>query len=341
MLGSRKVLLKPNKYLPDMQKTKFALIGCGRVAIRHLDMISKLGELVAVCDISESAAKETAEKYQTPYYTSLASFVQAKHLTDVVVICTPNGMHAQHAVYFLEQGFHVLVEKPMALSVADATHMITAAKTHQRFLFTVLQNRFNAPVAALYKAIQQGRLGKIFSVQVNCFWNRGDTYYKNHSWHGDAALDGGVLFTQFSHFIDLLLWYFGPVSALHAFAHNVNHQYTQLEVDEGIVSLRFEKGILGSLQFSINTFQQNMEGSLTLIGEKGTVKIGGPYLNNIVYQDTENKVEVETAMPAPLEMVYQSMLRTLQNGEAYYTSPEDSLAVVQLIEQIHAAMQTK
>ncbi|MFN3665227.1 MAG: Gfo/Idh/MocA family protein [Sediminibacterium sp.] len=324
-----------------MQKTKFALIGCGRVAMRHLDMISKLGELVAVCDINESAAKETAEKYHASFYSSIESFVQAKHLTDVVVICTPNGMHAQHAICFLELGFHVLVEKPMALSVTDATRMINAAKKHKRFLFTVLQNRFNVPIVALYKAIHQGRLGKIFSVQVNCFWNRDSIYYKNHSWHGDAALDGGVLFTQFSHFIDLILWYFGSVSAIHVFAHNVNHRYTQLEADEGIVSLRFENGILGSLQFSINTYQQNMEGSLTLIGEKGTVKIGGAYLNNIVYQDIENKIEVEAAMPAPLEMVYQSMLRTLHNGEAYYTSPEESLAVVQLIEQIHAAMQTK
>lgn len=324
-----------------MQKIRYILIGCGHVAKRHLDIITTSGELVAVCDTDEVIAKKTAEQYSVSFYTSLDQLIQHAS-ADVAVVCTPNGLHADHSICLLENGFHVLVEKPMALSVKDAQRMIDTAKNYQRHLFTVLQNRFNPAVQAVYNAIQRKELGRLFSVQVNCFWNRNQSYYDGHAWHGNEKLDGGVLFTQFSHFVDLLLWCFGPVKKLSAMMHNADHRYTTLQADEGAVLLQFENEMIGTLQFSINSFSRNMEGSLTLLAEKGTVKIGGTYLDELVYQDTEKPLHIEKKQTySSLAQVYQSMILTLQNGATFYASSEESLATIQLIEEIHVMAQTK
>lgn len=318
-----------------MQKIRFVLIGCGQVAKRHLDIIIKYGELVAVCDTDEAIAKNAELTYDTPFYTSIDQLIQSTS-ADVAVVCTPNGLHAAHTIQLLESGFHVLVEKPMALSSHDAKKMMAVAKQHQRHLFTVLQNRFNPSVQALYKAIQKENLGKLFSVQVNCFWNRNADYYIDHPWHGSREMDGGILFTQCSHFIDLLLWCFGPVKEVAAFMHNVHHSYTALAADEGAVLLQFENGMIGTLQFSVNSFKKNMEGSITLLAEKATIKIGGTYLDTITYAETEKPLFNDIhPVDVPLKLVYQSMIRTLENNEPFYTHPEESLATIQLIEQIH------
>lgn len=324
-----------------MQKIRYILVGCGQVAKRHLDIITESGQLVAICDTNEASVKTIALQYEVPFYTSLDQL--AAHVSaDVAVVCTPNGWHADHTIFLLENGFHVLVEKPMALSVKEAERMIDTAKKYERQLFTVLQNRFNPAVQAVYHAIQRNDLGKLFSVQVNCFWNREKRYYENHLWHGKASMDGGVLFTQFSHFIDLLLWYCGHVRQVTTISHNVNHEYTELGADEGAVLLQFENETIGTLQFSINSFRKNMEGSLTLLAEKGTIKIGGTYLDAITYQETEKPLQVESeGVVSSLQYVYQSMIRTLQHGEPFYTNPEESLKTIQLIEQIHAIAKRK
>ncbi|HCL05320.1 MAG TPA: gfo/Idh/MocA family oxidoreductase [Chitinophagaceae bacterium] len=341
MLVNPKVFSKQNKFLPDMQKIRYILLGCGHVAKRHLDIITESGELIAVCDTDEITAKNTALQYGVPFYTSLDQLIQNTS-ADVAVVCTPNGLHATHTISLLENGFHVLVEKPMALSVNDARRMMETAQKHQRHLFTVLQNRFNPAVEALYRAIQQNELGKLFSVQVNCFWNRDQNYYVNHAWHGNEKLDGGVLFTQFSHFIDLLHWCFGAVEKVSAITHNANHQYTALQADEGAVLLQFENGMIGTLQFSVNSFRKNMEGSLTLFAEKGTIKIGGTYLDAIVYAETAKPLMIEPDQPgSALQKVYQSMIRTLQSGDQFYTSPEESLESIMLIEHIYASAKPK
>ncbi len=324
-----------------MQKIGFVLIGCGQVAKRHLDIIIEYGELIAVCDTDETIAKNIGFTYNAPFYTSLDQLIQSVS-ADVAVVCTPNGLHAANTIQLLENGFHVLVEKPMALSVPDAKKMITVAKQYKRHLFTVLQNRFNPPIQALYKAIQQKDLGKLFSVQVNCFWNRNADYYINHPWHGSREMDGGILFTQCSHFIDLLLWCFGPVKEVAAFMHNAHHSYTALAADEGAVLLRFENRMIGTLQFSVNSLRKNMEGSITLLAEKATIKIGGTYLDAVTYAETEKPLFNDIhAVDAPLKQVYQSMIRTLENNEPFYTLPEESLATIQLIEQIHAIAKLK
>lgn len=324
-----------------MQKIRFVLIGCGQVAKRHLDIIIEYGELIAVCDTVEAIAKNTGLTYDTPFYTSIDLLIQNVS-ADVAVVCTPNGLHALHTIQLLQSGFHVLVEKPMALSVQDAKKMMAAAKQYQRHLFTVLQNRFNPPVQTLYKAIQREEFGELFSVQVNCFWNRNADYYLNHPWHGSREMDGGILFTQCSHFIDLLLWCFGPVKEVAAFMHNIHHSYTALAADEGAVLLKFENGMIGTLQFSINSFQKNMEGSITLLAEKATIKIGGAYLDTVTYAEMGKPLFSDIhPVDAPLKQVYQSMIRTLENNEPFYTHPEESLATIQLIEQIHSIANLK
>ncbi|MBL0882499.1 MAG: Gfo/Idh/MocA family oxidoreductase [Chitinophagaceae bacterium] len=320
-----------------MNKTKFAIVGCGQIAKKHLIQIEAIGTLVAVCDSDPARMTALINQPEILFFSSLEKLLSARLPIDVIVICTPNGLHASQAQLCLNAGYHVLVEKPLALTEKDALATIETAIQSKRYLFTVLQNRFNDPVKAVYQAIRDGKLGNIFSVQVSCFWHRDADYYE-HSWHGDKTLDGGVLFTQFSHFIDLLLWYFGEVKELSVMMHNVNHPQTSLPEDEGAILLRFEKDIIGTVQFTTNAYQKNMEGSITIIAEKGTIKIGGAYLNEIVYQETESLISAASAdSQKSLEQVYHSMLCTLQYGEPYYVDPKESVNTIALIERIYKA----
>ena len=183
----------------------FAIIGCGRIAQRHAEHISKRGTLVAVCDTVAEKADEMAAKYNAKAYYSIERLLADAPTVDVAAICSPNGLHAAHSIACLNSGYNVLCEKPMALSASDCGEMIKAAERNNKRLFSIKQNRFNPPVAAVKKIIDEGKLGKIYSVQLSCFWNRNEDYYHN-SWKGTKMLDGGTLFTQFSHFIDLLYW---------------------------------------------------------------------------------------------------------------------------------------
>src|SRR4029077_9039085 len=195
---------------------QFAIVGCGRIAQRHAEHIHNVGNLVAVCDIVPEKAADIAGKYKASFYNNIDELLKQEKKVDVISVCTPNGLHAEHSIKALQAGFHVLCEKPMALTTQDCSAMIHAAERSNKRLFIVKQNRFNPPVAAVKNLIDEGRLGKIFSVQLNCFWNRNPAYYKN-SWKGTKALDGGTLFTQFSHFIDLLYWMIGDVDRVQAF----------------------------------------------------------------------------------------------------------------------------
>lgn len=321
-----------------MRKPGFAIVGCGHIAKRHLRQIISFGTLVAVCDTDSEKAKQFAKPYLTPFFSSLNDLLTARLEVDVMVICTPNGLHAEQAILCLKNGFHVLVEKPLALNEYDAWQVVQTAKEYDRHVFTVLQNRFNEPVQKVYAAIQNGSLGRLFTVQVNCFWNRDQAYYQ-HPWHGNKQLDGGTLFTQFSHFIDLLLWYFGPVSEINAFMNNANHNYTQLKEDEGAVLLRFENGMIGTIQFSTNAYRKNMEGSVTILAEKGTIKIGGAYLNEIVYEESEEPMNAGiTNIDASLQKVYQSMIGTLHRAEKYYADVQESVHTISLIERIYSSI---
>jgi len=272
---------------------KFCIIGCGRIAQRHAEHINGLGQLIAVCDVVEERAKALAAKYGADHYTSVDEMLSAAGSTIgsaagqavVVAVCTPNGLHAKHSIKALNKGFHVLCEKPMALTVGDCRNMIDAAEKAGRQLFIVKQNRFNPPVAAVKRLIEEGRLGKLYSLGLSCFWNRDADYYAN-SWKGTRDMDGGTLFTQFSHFIDLLYWIAGDIQDARGFTGNFAHKDIQIE-DTGVISLKFYNGAIGTINYTVNSHGKNMEGSLSLFGEKGTVKIGGQYLNELEYQDIE------------------------------------------------------
>ena len=193
---------------------KVSILGCGRIGTRHASHVRALGTLTGVCDLDQSALEPAVAGSGAKMYSNLEDMLaDQKGKTDLVSVCTPNGLHAEHTIRSLESGFHVLCEKPMALSSSDCGDMIQAAERSNRRLFVVKQNRFNPPVVALKALIDEGRLGTIQSVQMNCFWNRNANYYDS-PWKGTKLLDGGTLYTQFSHFIDLLYWLFGDVDCI-------------------------------------------------------------------------------------------------------------------------------
>lgn len=328
----------------------FALIGCGRIGARHAEYIAKLGKLVAVCDIDKRKADAFGEKYGCDSYTSITTLLyHQKQKIDVVSICTPNGLHAEHSILALDGGCHVLCEKPLAISVKSGRKMIEAAEKNDRHLFVVKQNRFNPPVIAVKECIENGYLGKILSIQLSCFWNRDAAYYAD-SWKGTNELDGGTLFTQFSHFIDLLYWMFDDVTHVAAFRKNLAHNGIIEFEDAGVAILEFRSGAIGTINYNVNAYEKNMEGSLTIFGEKGTVKIGGQYLNELEYQNIQD-FEIANLPKGNLannygnyfgsmsnhDKVYENVINVLENGHLISTNAFEGLKTVEIIEMIYSA----
>ncbi len=332
-----------------MNQIKFGLIGCGRIANRHAEHIEKFGVLQAVCDTDTDKAKALADKYGVKAYASIDELLEAENSIDVVSICTPNGLHAEHSIKALKAGFHVLCEKPMAINVHDCGEMIKAAESANKRLFAIKQNRFNPPIAALKKAISEGVFGKLYSIQLNCFWNRNEDYYKN-SWKGTKDMDGGTLYTQFSHFIDLLYWLIGDVKRAHAITRNFGHQDMIEFEDTGVVALEFHNGVVGTVNYTVNSYGKNMEGSLTVFGEKGTVKIGGQYLNELEYQNIENFEfkdlpkgntannygQYQGSM-SNHDKVYENLIDVLTNQATISTNAYEGLKTVEIIDKIYTA----
>ena len=332
-----------------MEKIRFALVGCGRIGERHAAQIHSKGKLEAVCDIDENRAKRFSQEYGCNLYTDIDSLLQQEMEIDVVVICSPNGLHAEHVIKSLHAGTHVLCEKPMAIRSKDCREMIQAAEKMNKHLFIIKQNRYNPPVAAIKEALDKNWLGEIYSVQLTCFWNRGDEYYKHDPWKGTLTLDGGTLFTQFSHFIDLLYWLFGDVQAVAAITRNYAHKSIEFE-DSGAALLAFNSGAIGTVNFSINSYQRNMEGSLTILGENGTVKIGGQYLNTLEYQHIKdhhitlgdegnppNRYGTYEGSMSNHDKVYDNVIGVLQRDEKVSTNFFEGLKTVEIIEKIYAA----
>jgi predicted dehydrogenase len=332
-----------------VEKLKFAIVGCGRIAQRHAEHINTFGALTAVCDVVPEKAQALADKYNATVYDSIDELLFAEKGIDVVSVCSPNGLHASHAIKALKAGFHVLCEKPMAISVYDCGEMIKAAEKANRRLFAIKQNRFNPPVAAVKQAMDEGKLGKIYSIQLSCFWNRNEDYYHN-SWKGTKDLDGGTLYTQFSHFIDLLYWMFGDVKNVQAFMSNYAHKNIIEFEDTGVVILEFYDGAIGTVNYTVNSYQKNMEGSLTIFGEKGTVKIGGQYLNELEYQQIENYTidnlpEGNKAnnygnylgSMSNHDKVYENLVEVLTNNASISTNSFEGLKTVEIIDKIYRA----
>ncbi len=333
-----------------MTKTlKFAIIGCGRIGNRHAEHIKNNGTLVAVCDTILSKADSLANEYDSKSYNSIEELLLNQKDIDVVSICSPNGLHSEHTIKALNAGFNVLCEKPMAISSQDCGEMIKAAERANRRLFVIKQNRFNPPIQAIKQAIDDGHLGKIYSVQLNCFWNRNEDYYKN-SWKGTKDMDGGTLFTQFSHFIDLLYWMIGDVQEVFAFENNYAHQGIIEFEDTGVSILKFKNGAIGTINYTVNSYNKNMEGSITIFAEKGTVKIGGQYLNELEYQNIEDyKIEnlpkgntannygTYQGSMSNHDKVYENIVDVLQNNAAISANAFEGLKTVEIIEKIYHA----
>jgi predicted dehydrogenase len=326
---------------------KFAIVGCGRIAQRHAEHIHNFGKLIAVCDIVSEKANDLANLYNATSYVDIDEMLKSEKDIEVISICSPNGLHAEHSIKSLNAGFHVLCEKPLALSVEDCGKMISAAESANKRLFAIKQNRYNPPVVAVKKAIDEGKLGKIYSIQLSCFWNRNDEYYFN-SWKGTKELDGGTLFTQFSHFIDLLYWMIGDVKQVKAFGKNFSHKGVIEFEDSGVVIVEFANEAIGTINYTVNSYKKNMEGSLTIFAEKGTVKIGGQYLNELEYQNIDNFVITDlpegnkpnnygnyVGSMSNHDKIYQNVIDVLENDGKITTNSFEGLKTVEIITKIY------
>lgn len=332
-----------------MKATRFLLVGCGTIGERHARLAAVKGTLVAVCDVDEKKVKDFSKQFTCYGYTSLNDMLMNEE-ADALLVCTPNGLHATHSISGLKAGLHVLCEKPMAIASVDCKRMIKAAATAKKHLLIVKQNRLNPPVAEVKDLLTKNKLGKIYSVQVNCFWNRPASYYQQSNWRGTKELDGGVLFTQFSHFIDLLYWFFGEVKTVKGFTANLAHQQLIEVEDTGVFSFVTSSGIPGTLHYSTNTKNKNYEGSITILAEKATIKIGGPYLNSIEYQEPvlidiakltagngANQYKGYEGSMNNHARVYDEFIQVIAGKQKKYVSGEEGMYSVKMIEQFYKA----
>lgn len=328
----------------------FAIVGCGRIGQRHAGHVGKFGRLDAVCDIDAAAAGKVADELGVQPFADYGDMLdELRGRTDLISVCTPNGLHSEHTIRAFEAGFHVLCEKPMAITVHECGEMIKAGERANRRLFVVKQNRYNPPVEHLKMLLEKGTLGRVYSAHLNCYWNRDAAYYAS-SWKGTRAMDGGVLYTQFSHFIDLLYWLVGDVRSVSAITDNYCHQDSIEFEDAGVAILRFHSGAIGSVNFTINSYGKNMEGSLTLFCENGTVKVGGQYLNEIEYENirgmdrsqlrpgrTANDYGQYQGSMSNHEDVYANVVSVLRGDGSISTMGFEGMKTVEIIDKIYQA----
>ncbi|RYZ48120.1 MAG: Gfo/Idh/MocA family oxidoreductase [Sphingobacteriales bacterium] len=332
-----------------MRMINFAIVGYGHIGKRHAEHIMNNAEckLVAICDIDTDVVDQLPNK-EISYYPRIEDLLSAT-TADVICICTPNYLHADQAVAALRAGKHVVVEKPMAMSIAECDAMIAAADKAHRVIFAVKQNRYNPPVAAVKELISTGRLGRIYMMQVNCFWNRSDNYYAQSEWRGRKAKDGGCLFTQFSHFIDILYYLNGNISEASGLLSNFAHGHNTEFEDSGIFSMKADNGTIINFNFSTCAYEKNMEGSITILAENGTLKIGGQYLNTLEYQclqgeelphinivAKENDYGLYKGSMSNHDKVIQNVVDVLNHNMPVMTGAEEGKDVIGIIELMYA-----
>lgn len=335
-------------------KIKFAVIGCGHIGKRHAEMISRNDqcELVAQVDLKSRDSLGLAES-RVPFFSSLDAFLDSGIQAEVVNIATPNGYHAEQAITCLDRGMHVVIEKPMALTKADAENVIFKALQKHLNVFVVMQNRYSPPSVWIKEMIQSGRMGKIFLVQINCYWNRDERYYVKESWHGTRKWDGGTLYTQFSHFIDIMYWLFGDIEHISASFADFNHAgLTEFE-DTGIINFDFVTGGKGTFNYSTSVWGENLESSMTIIGEKGTIKIGGQYMNEVLYCHVKDYTmpQLQKTNPgndygsykgsaANHHYIIENVVEVLRKDSTITTNALEGMKVVEIIERIYALKKT-
>ncbi|MFT6981649.1 MAG: putative dehydrogenase [Crocinitomicaceae bacterium] len=331
------------------QKIKFAVVGAGHIGKRHAEMIRRdeESELVAMVDV-RSKEECDAGHFGVPFFKTVDELINSGVEFDVVNICTPNGLHAEQSLKALEANKHVVCEKPMGLTKDNCEKVIFKSLQRSKNVFCVMQNRYSPPSEWIKSIVEEKKLGKTFMVQLNCYWNRDDRYYKKGGWKGTSDLDGGTLFTQFSHFIDIMYWLFGDIDNIKGrFADFTHADSTDFE-DSGFVNFDFVDGGMGSINYSTAVASQNLESSLTIIGEKGSVKIGGQYMNEVEVCNIEGyeMPELKESNPANDYGLYKgsaanhnyvikNVIDTLKGRTTATTNALEGLKVVEIIERIY------
>lgn len=330
-----------------MSVIRFVIIGYGHIGKRHAAMIERHPEAALVAVVDPLLPQPLPS---SPHFFSWNDFLESQIAADVAVVATPNGLHTAHALLALAAQMHVVVEKPMGLTAASVQGLMNEAQARGLQLFPVMQNRYSPPSQWIKQVVDGDLLGDIYLVQLNCFWNRDARYYLPRGWHGDKQLDGGTLFTQFSHFIDTLYWLLGGIKNVQGRLYDFNHQELTDFEDSGFFTFELERGGAGSLQFSTAVYDQNFESSITLIGSQGTVKLGGQYMETVSYchianyqmpglppTNPGNDYGAYKGSAANHQFVIQNVVDLLHGRAPITTTPEEGLAVVQLIEQLYEA----
>ncbi len=330
-----------------MSKIRFAVIGAGHIGKRHAEMVirNSESELVAMCDVRSK--EECGVTYDVPFFQDPERMLQEAEC-DVVCVCTPNGLHAEHGLLALKHAKHLVIEKPMALHKMDCEKMLYQALNAHRQVFCVMQNRYSPPSVWIKDLLDKKILGDIYMVKVDCFWNRDGRYYKKNYWKGSMDMDGGTLFTQFSHFIDIMYWLFGDIANIQSRFRDFNHQDNTEFEDSGIVSFDFLEGGIGSINFSTAVYDVNYESSLTIVAQNGTVKLGGQYMNEVSYcriKDYEMPVLPEgnpandygayKGSAANHVFIVQNVVDTLKGRTNITTNAMEGMKVVDIIERIY------
>ncbi|MFM7016963.1 MAG: Gfo/Idh/MocA family protein [Bacteroidota bacterium] len=333
------------------KKIKFAVIGCGHIGKRHAEMIRRNdeAELIAMCDIRPKQECGLDAFDGVNFYQSPEEMLNQHPDVDVVNVCSPNGLHAEHSLKALDFQKHVVCEKPMAINKADCEKVIYKALQVSRNVFGVMQNRYSPPSVWLKDVISNKRLGEIYMVQLNCFWNRDERYYTGKNWKGTSDLDGGTLFTQFSHFIDIMYWVFGDITDINGVFADFNHENSTSFEDSGIVNFKFVNGGMGCINYSTSVWDKNLESSITVIGSNGSIKVGGQYMNEVEYchiKDYEMP-ELPPANPANdyghykgsaanHHYIIENVIDTLKERNTMTTNALEGLKVVEIIERIYS-----
>jgi UDP-N-acetyl-2-amino-2-deoxyglucuronate dehydrogenase len=324
------------------KKIKIAIIGCGRISAKHFEAIKKHNdslELVAVCDNNPIALEKATQESGVSGYSNLDNLLKNTEL-ELAAICTPSGLHAQQVIQCAQAGCHVMTEKPMATRWKDGLEMVKACDDAGVHLFVVKQNRRNATIQLLKKAIDKGRFGKMYMVHINVFWTRPQAYYDSAKWRGTWEFDGGALMNQASHYVDLLDWLIGPVESVQAMTGTL---VRNIEVeDTAVMNIRWRSGALGSMSVTMLTYPKNLEGSITIIGEKGTVRVGGVAVNEIQHwefaepDEDDKKIhdasyETTSVYGFGHPLYYENVIKTLRGESDAETDGREGLRSLELL----------
>jgi UDP-N-acetyl-2-amino-2-deoxyglucuronate dehydrogenase len=333
----------------ETNKIRFAVVGCGHIGKRHASMIvnNPDSELVALCDVVDKE-KAGVGNYEVPYFSDIDELLDSNLNLDIVSIATPNGLHEELAIKSIRKGHHVVIEKPMALTKSGCEKIMYEAYNFHKQVFCIMQNRYSPPSIWLKELLQNGTLGKIYMVQINCYWNRDGRYYKKGNWHGTKELDGGTLFTQFSHFIDIMYWLFGDITNIQAKFNDFNHKGVTDFEDSGFVSFDFVKGGMGCFNFSTAVWDRNLESSITIIAENGSLMVGGQYMNEVKYCHIKDYVMPELPPSNPPNdygaykgsaanhhYIFENVVDVLKHKAPITTNAMEGMKVVEIIEKIY------